>query len=114
MSCFIEFEVGVGFTFCLVFCNKFLKGFLVFRGVEGCSVGFRFWGGLGGRSRGFLGFRVSFCLVSVVLVFERVRGNVRIFEGIIVGGFRGCRGLVWVFMGIWLNRLGMERVDRFG
>lgn len=105
---------GVGLTSCLVFRSKSSKGSLACAEAEDCGVKSRPWGVLGGSSGGSPGLRANPCLASAALALERARGNVRILEGAMAGGPSGCRGLVWVPMGIWPKRLGMERADRLG
>lgn len=105
---------GLGLTSCLVFRSKSSKGSLACAGAEGCRVGCRLWGGLGGSSGDSPGLRANPCLASAALALERARGNVRILEGATVGGPSGCRGLVWAPTGIWPKRLGMEKAERLG
>lgn len=105
---------GLGLTSCLVFRSKSSKGSLACVGAEGCRVGCRFCGGLGGSSGDSPGLRANPCLASAALALERGRGNVRILEGATAGGPSGCRGLVWAPIGIWPKRLGIERAERLG
>lgn len=107
-------EAGAGLISCLVFSSKSSKGSLACAGAEACRAGSRACGGLGGSVGGPPDLKAKPCLASAALALERASGNVRILEGATAGGPSGCRGLVWVPVGIWPKRLGMERAERLG